>query len=380
MLPRPGTKAPCGPRADAPVRDGTGGRLQALLAVPGDLATPTGGYAYARRLIEAAPRAGLALYHWPLPELAPIPSAEALSETERRLSVVPPGWPVIVDGLALGVMPVALIRSVTAPVIALCHHPLGLESGLPPELAARLIESERAALAAAAFVITTSRTTAGTLTEVLSVPPERIAVAPPGTDPVAPAPRPVADGPCRLLSVGSLTPRKGHDVLIEALAGLSDLDWRLTLVGPEDRDPAHAARVFAAVEAHGLGTRVIRRGAATSDALATAYAEADLFVLAARYEGYGMAFTEAMAHGLPVIGCAAGAVAEATRGAAVLVAPDDPAALRAALRRPIESVEARRELAARSRAAAAAFPRWDDTARAVNAALRAVLAGPETAG
>ncbi|MEO1456347.1 MAG: glycosyltransferase family 4 protein, partial [Pseudomonadota bacterium] len=107
------------------------------------------------------------------------------------------------------------------------------------------------------------------------------------------------------------------------------------------------------------------------------YARADLFVLASCYEGYGMAYTEAMARGLPVLGSEVGAVREATLDAALLVPPGDPEALAAALSRLIGSVEERRALAERCRAAAARLPRWSDTWRQVATTLDAVRAdGP----
>jgi glycosyltransferase involved in cell wall biosynthesis len=344
---------------------------EAVLAVPGDPDTPTGGYAYARRLMAAAGSGGLGLRLWPLPGGFPDAPPDALAETARRLAALPAGWPVIVDGLALGVLDPAMLRGLDAPVIALCHHPLGLETGVAPDRAAALIASETAALAACAHVLTTSRTTADTLTARLGVPADRITVARPGTDP---APAAVGSGgpTVRLLSVGSLTPRKGHDQLIAALATMPDLDWSLTIVGPDDRDPAHAQALRAQVAQAGLSTRITLAGAAEPAALSRDYAQADLFALASRFEGYGMAYTEAMAHGLPTLGCDTGAVAEATRGAALLVAPDDMAGLADALRRLIADAPARDALARACRSAAADLPRWTDTAGAVAAAVTRV--------
>lgn len=331
----------------------------ARFAVPGDLAAPTGGYGYARRILAGA--AGR-LVHVALPGDWADPDTATLAEAARRIAG--PG-PVLVDGLALGAIPPDLLGP---HIVALCHHPLGLETGLDPARATRLVASERAALAAVGLVVTTSQTTARLLAADFGVAPDRIRVAPPGTDP---APRAVGSGGCHILSVGSLVPRKGHDVLIAALAGVPGA-WTCTILGAADRDPGCAAALGAQIATLGLGDRVRLGGAVAPQALAAAYHGADVFALASHYEGYGMVFAEAMARGLPVIGCDGGAVAEATAGAALLVPPGDVTALRAALTQVVGDPAARADLAARAWAAAATLPRWDQTTATILAALAAV--------
>jgi glycosyltransferase involved in cell wall biosynthesis len=350
--------------------------VRASFAVPGDLAAPTGGYVYARRLLGEIGQSGSGmeggeLAHLPLASGFPDPSSGELSETGRVLAGLPAGRPVLIDGLALGVLPAELLRVLPGPVVALCHHPLALETGVAAPEAQRLRESERAALAECAHVIATSATTAGILAADYAVPEGRLTVACPGTDPAARAQGSGGAG-VAILSVGSLTPRKGHDVLISALAGLAHLDWRLTIAGPADRDAAHAGELAHQIAQVGLQDRIALAGALDAGALARAYDGADLFVLASRYEGFGMAYTEAMAHGLPAVGCAAGAVPEATRGAARLVPPGDPDALRAALAALIGEGAARAHLAEECWQAAQSFARWPDTAAAVAAVLRGV--------
>lgn len=338
--------------------------IQAVFAVPGDLASPTGGYAYARRLLGEAP----GLTHLALPGGFPFPSDAELAQAARLLRGVPESVPLLIDGLALGVLPAALIHDLPGPVVALCHHPLALETGLEGAEADRLRQTERAALAECAHVITTSATTAAILTAYYGVTPDRLTVAPPGTDPAARAAG--SGGPeVAILAAGSLTQRKGHDVLVEALAGLAALEWRLTIVGA-DRDGACARDLAARIAHHGLQGRVRLAGALSPEALGEAYDAADLFVLASRYEGFGMVYTEAMARGLPVVGCRAGAVPEATRGAACLVPPDDPQALREALGELIADAAARRRLAEACWQAAQGFTRWADTTRIVTDVLR----------
>src|SRR6185503_6093571 len=123
-----------------------------------------------------------------------------------------------------------------------------------------------------------------------------------------------------LLAVGSVVPRKGYDVLVAALATLADLPWRLTIVGDCTRDAAAAGGLRQAITGARLDDRVILAGAVPPAQLAAHYGAADVFVLPSRHEGYGMAFAEAIAHGLPVVGTTAGAIPETVpAGAGVLV-------------------------------------------------------------
>ena len=338
--------------------------MEATFAIPGALDSPTGGYGYARRLLRDGPPRGLKLTVVNIPDGFPKPSDAALAETSRLLTQAPADRPLMVDGLAYGALPVDMVRKIRAPVVALCHHPLSMEAGLEQDVAQRLHASETAALAEAAHVITTSHATARILGQTFGVPGAQITVAPPGTDP---APRaPGSGGPeCKVLAVGSLTPRKGHDRLIAALAPHRDLAWTLRIAGARP-DPATEAALKAQAAEAGLAARVAFDGPLTIGALTAAYQQADLFALASGFEGFGMAFAEAMAHGLPVTGLDVPAVAEATAGAALLV---DESALSDTLAHLIADPVARADLADRCWTAAQGFLRWPQTATIVAEAL-----------
>lgn len=342
-------------------------------AIPGDLATPTGGYVYARRLMAALPAIGWRPRPLFLPTGFPHPSADDLDLACRALASLPPASLVLVDGLAFGVLPRDRLDRLGHRWIALVHHPLALETGLDPIVAARLRSSERNALGAARAVIVTSEHTAGTLAEDYGVAAERIHVAMPGTER---AKRTKGGGaaPC-LLSVATVTRRKAHDVLIQALACLPELPWRCRIIGSLEREPATAAEVAALIRTSGLKERVTLEGEIAPESLDAAYRVADLFVLPSRHEGYGMAFAEAMAHGLPVIACAIGAVPQTVPpDAGLLVAPDDVAALAAALRHAITDKGLRRRLADAAWAHGRTLPTWAETARSVAIALGAASA------
>jgi glycosyltransferase involved in cell wall biosynthesis len=229
----------------------------------------------------------------------------------------------------------------------------------------RLRISETEALTYVRHVIVTSGNTKRILARDFGVERSRITVIKPGTDRVAAAPeRPPHDDAVALLAVGSLVPRKGYDILFRALARLRDLTWRLAVVGDPHRMPWMAKHVTADLEELDLKDRVTLHGAVPADRLSQFYFAADVFVLASRFEGYGMAYAEAIAHGLPVIGTRAGAIPRTVpKGAGILVPPEDVEALASALRLLIADPTERARLAAAARAAAAKLPTWRDAAK-----------------
>lgn len=347
-------------------------RLHVL--VPGDLATPTGGYAYDRRIV-----AGLRALGWRVEVIGldssfPAPRAAALRDARTRLAAIPDGGLALIDGLALGAMPqLAAAEACRLRLVALVHHPLALETGRAPEQAAALRASEAAALAAVRRVIVTSPATARDL-EGFGVAPDRVTVVAPGTDP-APLAAGSGGGPTALLCVAAMVPRKGHRLLVEALAELTHLDWRLTCVGSLARDPATTDDLRRRVAELGLDQRVRLAGAVDDAALAAAYAAADLFVLPSLHEGYGMAFAEALARGLPVIGCRTGAVPDTVpENAGLLVAAGSVPALRDALERLLTQPDLRARLRAGARRARSELPDWNDSARRMGAILSRVRA------
>ena len=337
----------------------------AVFAIPGDIEMPTGGYMYDRRVLALLPRAGIAVRHVQLPGSFPDPPTSDLAETGRLLAAIAPGTAVMIDGLAYGALPAALIERMRAPIIALVHHPLCLEAGLPRARQEALHALETCALALAKRIIVTSRMTAQTLTQDFAVPQDKITIAEPGTDP-APRARGSSQGPLQLLAVGSIVPRKAYDILVRALAPLAHLDWRLTIAGPMDRSAEALTAVRAAIDETGLGARITLAGAVSRQALAELYHSADVFLMPSLYEGYGMVLAEAMARGLPIVCTTGGAAAETVPDvAAIKVAPGDERALGDAIGRILDDAGLRKKLADASWAAGQGLPRWEDTARAV---------------
>lgn len=351
-------------------------RRSAFFAIPGDLDSPTGGYAYARRLIAESDALGAPLHVLRLPGGFPEADEGARAGTDRIFAALPDGAVVLADGLAFGALDdLARREGERLRLVALVHHPLALESGLDAERAARLRASEIAALARARAVVATSRTTAALLAAEFGVAEKRMVVAPPGTDPGPPAAvgADVGHVPPRIVSVGSLIPRKGHDLLIEALARLSDRSWSCVIAGSLDLAPDWADSLAARVRELGLDGRIAFLGARSD--VRRIMAESDLFVLPTRLEGYGMAFAEALSQGLPVVGTTAGAVPEVVpEQAGILVPADDPDALTAALAAMLDDPALLRRYAAGARAAGALLPSWRQTAEIVLRVLQEAAA------
>ncbi|MGL5734624.1 MAG: glycosyltransferase family 4 protein [Beijerinckiaceae bacterium] len=344
--------------------------------IPGDLSLPTGGYAYDRRVLALAAQAQLDLQYLKIPGSFPSPAAEDLQETARLIGLTAADDVLLIDGLALGAMPPEFVRALNRTIVALVHHPLGLESGLPPERAAFLIANEKAVLALCAAVIVTSHDTARILADDFAVPSEKITVAEPGNDR---CPRASGSGNAAptIVAVGAVSPRKGYDVLIDALAPLrAQAAWELIIAGATDRDPDTYAALKRRIGRRRLGARVTFAGSLSDAALAQLFHVTDMFVMASRYEGYGMALTEALAHGLPIVTTLSGAAAMQAPDAAALKVPvNDPVALKVALAHLIGDRDLRQRMADAAWAAAQSLPRWEDTVARIAETLHAVMAG-----
>lgn len=350
--------------------------MRAAFAVPGSLDTPTGGYAYDKRIITELRALGWQIDVIDLGAGFPNPDRAMREAALAKLLALPEGCPIVIDGLAYGVMAVeAALLSSRNPLVALVHHPLALETGLDAETANELQDSERAALVHARAVVVTGESTVPILTRDYDVARERIVVISPGTDrPQRVKPRREVDGAVGLLSVGSIIPRKGYEILIEALSGLKDLPWVLTIAGDAGRDLEASLRLQAMIEAFALQERVAVLGAVNDVRLAELYASADVFVLASLFEGYGMVFGEAIAQGLPIVATEVGAAhALVPADAGILVAPGDADALREALRRVIADAGLRMTMMEAARKAALQLPRWQQSAADFALVLEACL-------
>jgi glycosyltransferase involved in cell wall biosynthesis len=261
--------------------------------------------------------------------------------------------------------------------VLLVHLPLGLGVGgsLPrPDL-------EAGAMAAVSAVVCTSGWTRDWLADAYELPASMLHVVVPGADK-----SPLTEGSPsgeRLLSVGAITPVKGHDVLVSALSALTDLRWSWTLVGASV-DADHATRLWGSLWEARLDDRVTLAGALTGADLAAAYAGADLLVLPSRHETYGIVASEALARGVPVLATDVGGVREALgspTGSPVpglLVPSDDPGALAQALRSWLSSGVLRSRLRSLAAERRAGLEGWDVAAASVELVLAEVSSGGGT--
>ena len=334
--------------------------MKLALIVPGPIDQVTGGYIFARRIIWDLRARG---DHVSVVELAgQFPDADpaAHEAAAKALAELPDGSIAIIDGLGLlGFSDCLAAEAQRLKLIGFVHHALADETGLTVRKTARFQAAESRLLPLLRGIVCPSQNTADVLINY-GVDANRIVVTPPGTTRgVSSRKREKFRDQLRLLSVATITPRKGHRLLIEALAGIDREAWRLDCIGSLTRDLDCVAELRDLITRNHLETNVRLLGERQPQQLPLAYDEADLFVLPSFHEGYGMAYAEALSYGLPIVATTGGAIPYTVpQSAGLLVPPGDVDALREALGRAISDRKLLAKLSEGARRAGAALPDW----------------------
>jgi glycosyltransferase involved in cell wall biosynthesis len=343
--------------------------MRITLIVPEPFDTVSGGYVYDRRIVAELREAGHAVDVVELDGEFPLSDAVARDAARAAWDRLAGDARPVVDGLALPAFGGLEDALAARGAVGLVHHPVSMETGLSEVDRTLLADLEHRLFPRLSRLIVTSDTTAATLAARFAVASERVRTVVPGTDPMPRSPG--SRGPVRaILSVATLIPRKGHDLLLRALAEVAEPGWHLTIVGSPDRDPVHARALATLAGQLGVADRVRFAGELVGDALEAAWHAADVFALATCYEGYGMAIAEALKRGLPVVvtdGGAAGALV--TPGAGFVCAVGDRGQLTHSLRRLIGDARLRRRMAGQAWRVGKTLPSWQTQAALFMSAL-----------
>jgi glycosyltransferase involved in cell wall biosynthesis len=340
-----------------------------------DPARPSGGNTYDRHLCRELGAIGWSVHEHAVPGFWTSPSPASFAALDAQLQRIPDGAVVLLDGLIASTAPDVLVpQARRLRTVVLVHMPLGHRP--PDQRSDDARRREGQVLRAAGSVLATSDWARRRLVELYALPAHRVHAAEPGVEPAELATGTPAGG--ALLCVATVSFAKGHDILLDALCGISDLTWRCACVGRLDREPGFVDGLRRRALNDALRDRVSFRGPRTGTDLDRDYGSADLLVLASRVETYGMVVSEALARGVPVIAADVGGLSEAVGQNShqippgLLVAPEDSAALGAALRAWLCDPELRTQLRRAARERRATLPRWLTTACVVAGVLAAV--------
>ena len=344
-----------------------------ILAFPGQLTTKTGGYYYLSRILQELPKFGWTGTPLSLGNGFPTPSLEVLANAEKLIRSSLSNIPILADCLAWGTMnQCAQQLSGSHKIIPLVHHPLCLETGLSKAESKNLFNKEKLVLSVSQKIVTTSPDTSDCLQELFLVPKSKITIAVPGTDSANLA-KGRYDNKIGLISVGSVTPRKGYDRLISSLKLLEHLSWHLDIVGDLTLDSKYANSIIKQIKQLNLNHKITVHGALSKADLDKLYFQSDIFVLATLYEGYGMAFTEAMIRGIPIVTTGEGAViSTVSKEAGFVVGTTDLPQFTSTLSTLITNSSLREKYQIGAIKTGKKLPSWNDTAEKIGTVLDSI--------
>lgn len=348
----------------------------------GSLDTLTGGYLYDQIVVQGLKRLGHEV------EVISLPSGCYL----RRLMYGFSRWParcmlkkkfdiIIQDELchpSLFLPNKQLLRQETRPLlVALVHHIL-CDEPRHDWHNMLLAFAERSFLASVDGFICNSETTRRKVRSLVDHNQPELIAYPAGDRLGSPLSAQVIEkraqrpGPLELFFLGNVIPRKGLLPLLRALHKVNRKVWHLSVVGGLDFDPAHTAEVRQLCSQLDLTDSVRFLGPLQDARLIEVLSNSHLFCMPYAYEGFGIAILEAMAFGLPAIGCQNGAAGETIHHGlnGFLLAPDDLAGLGPLLIKLHKDREDLQRLALAACATYARSPGWQNSVAAIDCFLR----------
>ena len=327
----------------------------------GETSRLTGGYLYHANVFAGLRERGIEVETLVASGAAPAEQEVAASYLGSRLDLRRFDV-IVVDALAcIACAPWLDGWRASRPVVAMVHELPSIAAGGG---VAREQEFEEPLLRADRLVVVSGH--GRSILQSRGVPAERICVVSPGFDRLslsdAGSEHSASDNSrVHALCVAQWIPRKGILDLVRAWTADERPGAMLDLIGETDADPAYTTSIHAAIA--GVSDSSIHvRGPVDDATLGAAYAAADLFVLPSWYEGYGIVYAEALAHGLPILACGVGPVPELVgEEAALLVSPDDVEALSAALDQLLGDPALRSRMSEAAYYRAVGLPSWKDT-------------------
>jgi glycosyltransferase involved in cell wall biosynthesis len=334
-------------------------------------------------------RSGTDLVEFAMLCTAAFPEPYVFSLRARRALRARAGqFDVVHDNQCLGYGVLGMVRD-GPPVLATVHHPITVDRDLElahaPSLRRRLelrrwygfLRMQTKVCRQLPRVITVSESSRRDIVQQMGVDAERMAVVPVGVDQQHFRPRPhVARVPGRIMTTASAdVPLKGLVPLLEAVAKVrTEREVELVVIGK----PRQGSTIPAVLDRLGLKDAVRFVSGVDDDRIVELYAEAELAVVPSLYEGFSLPAVEAMACGVPLVATTGGAIPEVvgtTGDTALLVPPNDPGALAAAILRALDDPGLRDRLGAAGRARVLDRFTWRATAEGTVEQYRRLLAG-----
>ena len=361
------------------------------LVIYGSLDQLSGGYLYDRQVVQGLRRRGHAVRLISLPDRGYARNLLSSLSSRSDGDLVEPALDVLLQDELCHPSLVGANRRLRRAgfprrIVALLHHPLSAESsaGWANRLHRRV---ERAYFETVDAVLCTSHATRAALTGLVR-PDMPCLVAHPGRDHLQGAlaegqisRRAQEPGPLQILFLGNLIPRKGLGTLLQALTRLPTEGWSLTVAGSEALAPGFARGLRRQAGQLGLNGRLRWLGPLSHAELQQLLPSMHLLAVPSRHEGFGIAYLEGMAFGLPSLASASGGARDLVRDGenGYLISPGDVSTL---ARRIQEFIDDRPHLAEVGKAARrtwAAHPTWYETAAAIEAYLTISPADPAQA-